>query len=536
MYALLFLLVLPMLYSPAFGQYELNKEVSSKIVLANGFIITKPGAVPIFGSILIENGMIKTVASNLKAPPDARVVQLDSMYVYAGFILGPGQYGLEEPEREREEIEDPGNPTDEQAGIMPGTHPLDQWSGEDLDDPRKSGVTAMAVVPYGNMLPGKAALIMPGKYEDPKAYFYKDLGLAAQFEGSGRMYPATYMGITAKFRDLFRKVSYKIENEKKYAANPNGMERPTMTATEEALVPLVTGSTPVYFKTESLLDIYRAQALKNDLGFEIIYTEVSEGWELQGSNKVFFSLDLPEIPKEDKEVENEELLALLARNKEAADKFYRQIVTFSQTKNASFSALEGDVDDLLPLLHTLVSEYNLSRNAALEMITTTPAGIMGVSNVMGTLENGKLANITVLSDTLGNKDAAVRFSVVEGQVFEFEVKKRKKSSATSDVDLAGTWTYTVEIPGQSQTGSIEITGEPGNYEAELTSDSAPETLKADEVELDGNTLTISYTQSAQGQSILITIEVEIEGDEFEGTASAGQFGSFPIEGSKKPKF
>jgi hypothetical protein len=55
------------------------------------------------------------------------------------------------------------------------------------------------------------------------------------------------------------------------------------------------------------------------------------------------------------------------------------------------------------------------------------------------------------------------------------------------------------------------------------------------VSLDGNALSFKYTVNFGGQSMTVTVETTVEGDTFTGTASVGQFGSFPVEGKKNPK-
>ena len=56
-----------------------------------------------------------------------------------------------------------------------------------------------------------------------------------------------------------------------------------------------------------------------------------------------------------------------------------------------------------------------------------------------------------------------------------------------------------------------------------------------DVSLDGNALTFNYSVTFGSNTIKVEVEVSIDGDTLKGTTSVGQFGSFPVEGTKDPK-
>ncbi len=97
--------------------------------------------------------------------------------------------------------------------------------------------------------------------------------------------------------------------------------------------------------------------------------------------------------------------------------------------------------------------HGLSADAALAMVTTTPAEMLGVAGMMGTVEAGKRANLVVSEGELftANKkeEGKVRFVLTDGQVHEFSPPK---------MDLAGEWELT--IPGAPEaTRKLVIEGE-----------------------------------------------------------------------------
>ena len=93
---ILALLVL-VLTATSYAQDSDLKPVTEKYAIVNATIIPAPGKVINKGSILIENGIIKSVGSGITIPSDAWVINADSMFVYAGFISGMSNHGIEKP-------------------------------------------------------------------------------------------------------------------------------------------------------------------------------------------------------------------------------------------------------------------------------------------------------------------------------------------------------------------------------------------------------------------------------------------------------
>ena len=126
----------------------------------------------------------------------------------------------------------------------------------------------------------------------------------SELTGANNMYPATILGVMAKWRELYRQATQAKAYEGMYASNRAGLERPASDRILESFYPVIDQKLPVLFKTEKYLDLHHAMTLKNDLGFQMVIADLKEGWpaigKLKSSNsKVFLSLDLPEEVKKD---------------------------------------------------------------------------------------------------------------------------------------------------------------------------------------------------------------------------------------------
>ncbi|UII20677.1 amidohydrolase family protein [Fulvivirga ligni] len=539
------------------------KPVTSTYVIKNVNIIQAPGRKIDMGAIVIKDGIITSVGKNVSVPADAMVIEADSMYVYAGFIEGVSHTGIPQPKEEgrgrgrNSDVKDPGNPPNDVAGIEPEKSVADllSTSEKSIADMRELGFTAAHVVPYGRMLPGQGSVILLSGESADAMLYKKEISLFSQLDGAPGVYPSTVMAVMAKYRELYRQAKESKSYSTLYAKDPAGMTRPSADRVLEAFYPVIDKQVPVAFKAEDVLDIERVLKLKNDLGFNLILTEVKQGWDLTNKikasqAKVFLSLDLPELKEEkadsvqsdstevkveEKTAEDIEREQLEERKKQMILNYYKQPALFTQQDiQFGFSTLEVKSKDVKSTLLKLI-ENGFTEDQALAALTTTPASILGVSSSMGTVDNGKLANLVISDKPYFDKESNVRYVFVDGSMYEYKAKEKKKGKGGKTTDLKGKWSYSTETPQGKVTGVITITGEPGAYSGSITNSTTGESTDITDVSVDGNTLSFAFTVDTGGETLPITFSVQIDGDTFEGSMTAGSYGSFPVEGERVPE-
>lgn len=542
-------LSLGLLAVPLHAQVEAEDlpPVSRSYVLTNVFLHPQPGELIEGATVLIEDGLITAVGTDVRIPGEATRVEADSLHVYAGFIDGLSQLGIKEKKDEdRERPDDPGNPPPAQAGIQPQRLALDLMdaSSSDIEKLRASGFAVSHVVPMGGMLPGQGALVQLGGQDADAMRLRQPASLFVQYEGAGRMYPSNLLGVMATFKQMYRQAVYAMAHEVNYQADPAGLARPAYDRTVQALYPVVERELPAMFLTPKRKDVHRALALREELGFPLALAGVQEGSyvveALAGQDlPVFLSLELPDKPEEMEEdttlteLERNERAALVQRRQEA----YEQAIGQAQQLHAAgvtfgFASYDLSGKDVPDHLRRLVAETELTEEAALAALTTDAAALLGLSGQLGTVEPGKIANLVVSEQPYFAEKAKVRMVFVDGM--PYEVEKRKKSSGKG-VSVLGTWAYTVESPQGKSGGNIVFTGDQSAPEGTITSERTDRATDLEDIFVDGNQLSFSFSFSAGGGSIDIEVSVEIDGETFEGNISYGTYGTFPIEGERTEK-
>lgn len=546
-WAMLGCLLLPFF---ANAQQTQLRSVSQTWALTNVHITTSPGEEAIFGTILISDGLIKEVGAKVKIPGNATIIEGDSAYLYAGFISGCSHIAVPSPENERnaEPVSNPGNPAPARAGIQPQVMVSEVLDPQDKDmaSARKAGFTMAQTMPLGSMMPGQGAIILL-RGDSQEEMVYRDANaMFAQWRGASGVYPSNLLGVIATWKDLFGKASYSLQHQRSYQESPSGKQRPVVTPEVEALFPVVDGDQPVMFETSSLLSARRAMTLAEALGFKLMLAELQQGWSLtnqlvESDIPVFLSYDLPEMEKPELDpdtIENafEKEQAILAwRKYEEGIAYAEEAATLAEAGVRFGFSTTGEKPAKIFDNLAIMMEHGLSTEDALAALTTNPADILGLSDVTGTISSGKMANLVMLTAPFGTEDAKVKMTVVEGESFEFDVKEKKKSSSEERVDIAGTWSYTVKSPQGSNGGTLLFKGEDGEYTGTIENPRMGQTVDLEDIEVDGNIVTWTYTVEGGGRSFTIDTEIEIDGDTFEGTISLGDFGSFDIEGEREPE-
>jgi len=525
--------------------------VTRSYAITNVNIIQAPGRKIEMGTLLIKDGLIRAAGKGIPIPADAIVIKADSMYVYAGFIDGMSRVGVTRPKDENQpRPKDPGNPTAERAGITLYNEVRYSLNPDDksMDDLRNAGFTTVQAVPYGTFLPGQAAIILTGGKSGDDMVISPKTSMYAEFGGGNNVYPSTVMGVMATWRDMYRKASYAKSYENLYASNRSGLERPVSDRNLEALYPVIDQRQSVLFRTEHLLDVNHVLTLKKDLGFLVVIADVKDAWPIVNTIKAsgvksFLSLDLPDEPKkEDKKKESGEATAaqkekeaLEKRKAEAIQNYAAQAAVFQKAGvTFGFSTMSAKSKDIPVNLRRMIAA-GLSEDAALAALTTNPAQLLGLSDRMGTIDNGKMANLVITDKSYFNEKAKVRYVFVDGVIYKMEVKEARKGDPNAKVELEGSWSTVTESPQGRAEGRLTFKKEGSGYSGKVSGGRMPQPVDLTDVTLEGNALTFKYAVTFGSNSITVVGDVTIEGDTFKGTVSFGQGRTAPIEGTKDPK-
>jgi imidazolonepropionase-like amidohydrolase len=544
------------------------RPVTRTLAITDARVVVAPGRVLDRATVVVRDGRIEAVGEDVEVPFDAHVIEADTLTVYAGFVDAFGYAGVPKTDdEERPEGIDPGAPPRRFAGIVPDRDVRETYAADDaaIKGLREAGFTVAHVAPREGLFSGQGAVVLLrelGRLEEaPAVVLAGPVSFVARLDPASGVYPATPMGVLAVMRET-------VENARRRAAAQEAFDdgasaRPRFDPVLDAVAPVLDGERLFVFVAESPLDGFRALRASSEMGLDPVLAGVSDVAPLldrlrQSGAPVFAPLALPDTVKADSAAlalplpsttpggvsfvtsrrtfsfrdTDAENTALTGQRRAAVARVERAPALLDSTGVPfAFATLDVKPGDIHANLRRMVAA-GLSPDAALGALTVAPARLLGLDREVGTVEEGKLANLVVTTGDLFTSDsAAVRLVVVDGVEYEVEAGGGPEGAdPDAVVQATGTWDYEVSTPGGNQEGTFTITGAPGSLTGEFSSQGEVQPMTG--VTLAGNVLTMSFQSDDAGT---ITITGTIDDDEFEGSAEVASFGSFPMTATRRPE-
>lgn len=519
--------------------------------ITNARIVTVSGATIEKGTVVVRDGLIESVGADAKIPADARVLDGTGLTVYPGFFDALTSLGLAAPQPPQPRGQGGGQQSQTQQtqsnsnypnGLQPEVSTFDALKAGDaqFETNRNAGFTTALTVPRDGVFNGQSAVInLAGdsvseiviKSPFAEHFTFRTVG--------GGLYPASLLGTFSAFRQMLLDAQRLQEWQKMYAANPKGLKRPEADKSLEALFPIINGTMPIVFNANTEREIVRALDLAKEFKLNAIIAGGQEAWKLAPRLKeqnvaVLLSLNFPKrttsmSPEADSE--DLETLRFRAETPKGAARLANAGVRF-----AFQSGGLTNINDFFPNA-AKTTENGLANDAAIRAMTLGAAQIFGVDNRLGSIEVGKIANLTVVKGDILGKEKTITHVFVDGRLFEQKEKPKVPmtnggTTTTAIASVGGNYSITIEIPGQSTPGTLNFTQQgtvlTGTFQTDLTGSSP---IKDGKVSADGFSFSASVNYG--GTTLDISVSGKVSGTSISGTIDSPQ-GAIPFSGTKNP--
>ncbi|MBC8325693.1 MAG: amidohydrolase family protein [Verrucomicrobia subdivision 3 bacterium] len=432
-------------------------------------VIVKPGTALEGATILIRNGRIEAVlpAGKKGIPADARVWSMKGKTIYAGFIdpylsLGedkakPISNRWTVPIDARAGVSFTGLPTTktdmgrkgpgyEIAGVRPEHRVAAQFSPDpkELVTLRALGFTAANVIPTKGIYRGTGTLALLGTGNPNQLILKPDTVQHLAFSTTGERaegYPNSLMGAIAVIRQTVFDAQHYFAMQSWHKTHPTDA-RPEYNPSLEALRPVLAKAYKqrIIIEPGSVLMLSRAQVLSAELGFDPILVATGQEWrrpEMLKQIKAAFIVPvvfpaIPELPEEEdwNQISLDQLRAwdwapeipaLLRRD---------HAITLTTHGLADYKSFRKNIARAI--------ERGLTEQQALAALTTEPARLMSADKQIGTIEKGKLANLTVVDGgSWFDPDNEIDSVWIEGRHFINDNPASKKSDTKPKNGMVG---------------------------------------------------------------------------------------------------
>ena len=414
-------------------------------------IVTAPGQVIEKGTVVMRDGLVAAVGADVQPPADARVWKGDGLTVYPGlidaFIMPP-----EPPRRPAEGASAgaPGSRSPTPAGAahpLPSVRPerrvaegppLDAKQAESL---RHAGFTAVHLAARDGVFRGSSAVVALGEGSLGENIVAADAAQVVALAPQRQGYPGSLMGAVATVRQGFLDARWYRDALATYAKAPRAAARPAANLAWEALQPTVSGSRPVMLVADDMLTVLRAAAVAKEAGVRAFVAgggdEYKRAREIAAAGvDLVVPANFPEAPDVAEAEDAVEVTLQALRHWQNAP---GNPAALSQAKVRFALSTSGlkDVARFRANVETAIGR-GLAADEALAAVTTTPARLLGLSDRLGTIEPGKIANLTVVRGDLFSAKADLAEVWIDGR--RYEGPKKPGTKTTTGADAGGTQT------------------------------------------------------------------------------------------------
>lgn len=426
--------------------------------LVGGKVVVKPGEFLENATVIIRDGYIESVGKNVSVPAAARIWDSTGLTIYAGFIesyLPLDQTNQPISTSDTEPINSasfaaggvsffgaPGQRTDsgqrgagyEVSKVTPETRAIRGYSPDQkvIDPLRELGFTSAVIAPARGIVRGTSALVALAEANPNEVVIKPEVFQHIAFEtheADDIAYPGSLMGAIANVRQSFFDAQHYALDQADWQQRPQGRKRPEFDPSLEALQPATDGKQRVLFEPGSALMVDRAARVARELKLDFAIVSCGQEWrrpDLAKEAGATFIVpvnfpNLPKLPNEDdwEQVTLDNLRAWdWAAENPALLRQQKLDIALTTYSLADKKVFRKNVKAAV--------ERGLSEDDALAALTTIPAKLCGVDKQLGTIEPGKIANLTIV-DGKGyfDPEARVREVWVDGRNYHVQAAKEE---------------------------------------------------------------------------------------------------------------
>ena len=412
-------------------------------------------------TMLVRNGKIIAIGTMVTVPSGAIVIDCSGKFIYPSFIDAYADYGMP-TQQSQGGFRGFGGPAQLTSNTK-GAFGWNQAIKADVDASKvfvtdDAKAKPLREVGFGTVLThhkdgiarGTGTLVTLANKKENLVIIKEKASAHYSFNkgSSTQSYPSSMMGNIALLRQTYLDAKWYKTNSDKEGVNLSLMAWNN------------TQSLPQVFEANDKWNIVRADKIGDEFGVQYIIK--SNGNEYQRINDILatkstliVSLNFPmamdvEDPNDARFVSVSDMKhwELAPTNPAALEKAG---IPFCLT-TADLRAPAAFMTNLRKAI-----DNGLSESRALEALTTTPASVLGVSNMVGSLEEGKLANFIITTGNVFNEKTSILENWIQGD--KYVVKSDKWKDAAGNYMLSvqsaqGTKSYTLQVKSASAANVI----------------------------------------------------------------------------------
>ncbi|MCH9652311.1 MAG: amidohydrolase family protein [Planctomycetes bacterium] len=354
------------------------------------------------GMIVIKGTKIDYVGLEKTLPENIMIINAKNLHVYPGMIDSGSTLGLTEIDKVRE-TRDYSESGDLQPDLRTGV--AINPDSELFPVARAGGITSVLVCPRNGLIAGQASLVQTAGWTAPEMVMDLEAGLQIIW--------STKEERQQELADFLKKARLYLKLKKQ--TKKSTQNRPVTDPRYEALIPYLTQKKPVFIEANSQKEIVGALLFIEKEELKAIITGGTDAWKLTSELKAR-KVSVIVGPVMKRPQENYDPFDAPYAN---AGHLYEAGVPFCIRSNSAWNSRNA------PFEAAMAVAYGLPEQAALRAITLSAAEILGVEKQIGSLTEGKLANLIIADGSPLQHTSHIKAVCVSGKLLRPESKQTR---------------------------------------------------------------------------------------------------------------
>lgn len=393
------------------------KKQTTPILIKGGTLHTVTDGTKANYDMLIEKGVISKIGQNLTVPADTQVIDAVGKQVYPGLIglstnVGLVEIGAVRATRDSNEV---GRATPEVEA-----HVAYNSDSEIIPTIRSSGVTHVQIAPGGNGLNGQSSLMQLDAWNWQDAVVKSNTGMHLRWPSAGINKSWWERRTPEKQREANQKASEQLKeifsDINAYAKSRKDNQSQAIDLRWEAMLPVLEGKMPLFVHADDYRQIEQAIHFADAEKLKLV---IVGGRDADKAATLLKSRNIPVVFTAP--------WGQTWRSDEAMDRAFATPAMLEANGIEYSIAIESNWPVRnLPFAAGQSIAYGVSPEIALESVTLRPAKVLGMQDSMGSLTEGKQANIVISSgDLFDHLSHKVETVLIEGRQIDLDNRHKR---------------------------------------------------------------------------------------------------------------
>ena len=442
------------------------------------------------GTLIIKNGLVEDVGTNIDIPNGVRVFDLDGKHIYPSFIDLYSDYAIVKSEKRRSSsnwmssytnpqiLSNKNGPFSWNESIKPEVNSVENIKFDEKRSKELRNIGFGAVLSHNmdGIMRGTGAIISLNSDAEQNIVIKDKASTHYSFsKGSTQQnYPNSLMGAVALLKQSFLDADWYFQNKGKI--NEVNLSLEAINNNK---------SLPKIIEVRDKIRVLLAQKVGREMNHDFIIKGTGDEYQRineikKNKSKLIVPINFPKAYNVDDPFKNNNLsLSQLKHWEIAPSNFF-----FLESQGIDFSITTNGLSNLRDFRKNLLKSLNrgVSKEALLKSLTYNPSKFLNVHDKIGSIKKSFYANFFITDRDFFDEESKILSNWVKGSWNRVTTYNNKNYSGIYELNLDDKFNF-----------SLEITGDNNDHKALINLEDKDSTKIKSKLNIDGLNINLSFT-------------------------------------------